>query len=477
MSNSLFEAFQALETLNEDSFNVTDDGIAKLIEFEDGDAAEEMETIIDPLAETDEDLQASYIGKAILNCIICQSKIYKDPSEITLSEDDSLVNVGEECPYCQSPDGYKVIGQVAEYNPAESEETTDEITDVKIDEEPVEIEEIDADNTSTKTEPIKESIGSYDYIDYNDIPEDLFAKIEAVLPEGCEYDRALMFNNKATAKAAADAIEALNIGIYADVEYSEYSDNYPFILNLSVNDLDILEESVKTREEIVKEEGSYDAMDESIKTKAGVRKARALRKNKNLDEDFNKVDIETDTSKMTMTSDENGKVTVTTEPIENAVEEIPAETITPVSTEVEAEIMDTPVEEPEYQDFEIDEFDETEFDGLGEGYLKRVYENVESYKTTKGSINGNTLKLEGVIKFKSGKEAKTNFVFESKTVTKSGKLKLIGENQQFAKGKKSFTLTGRADGKKLIAEGLTYNYRAKDAKTGASKRLYATVNR
>ena len=382
MSNSLFEAFQALETLNEEVFNVTDDGIAKLKEFEDGDSMEEMETIIDPLAETDEDLQASYLGKAILNCIICQSKIYKDPSEITISEDDSLVNVGEECPYCQSPDGFKVIGQVAEYNPAESEETTDEITDVEIDDEPVEIEE----------EP-------------------------------------------------------------------------------------------KTREEIVEEEGSYDAMDESIRTRRGIRKANSMKENKEiaedekLEEDFNKVDIETDTSKMTMTSDENGKVTVTTEPIENAVEEVPAETIAPVSTEVEAEIMDTPVEEPEYQDFEIDEFDETEFDGLGEGYLKRVYENVESYKTTKGSVNGNTLKLEGIISFKSGKQAKTNFVFESKTVTKSGKLKLIGENQQFAKGKKSFTLTGKVDGKKLIAEGLTYNYRAKDAKTGASKRLYGTVNR
>lgn len=395
MSNSLFEAFQALETLNEEVFNVTDDGIAKLKEFEDGDSVEEMETIIDPLAETDEDLQASYLGKAILNCIICQSKIYKDPSEVVLSEDDSLVNVGEECPYCQSPDGFKVIGQVAEYNPAE-EETTDEITDVEIDDEPVEVEE---------TEVVEDEV----------------------------------------------------------------------------------EEPVKTREEIVDEEGSYDAMDESIKTKAGLKKIKSTKPVKEdveevvedeekLEEDFNKVDIETDTSKMTMTSDENGKVTVTTEPIENAVEEVPAETIAPVSTEVEAEIMDTPVEEPEYQDFEIDEFDETEFDGLGEGYLKRVYENVDSYKTTKGSLVGDTLKLEGIIKFKSGKEAKTNFVFESKTVTKSGKLKLIGENQQFAKGKKSFTLTGKVDGKKLIAEGLTYNYRAKDS-NGISRRLYGRVAR
>ena len=394
MSNSLFEAFQALETLNEEVFDVSGDGIAKLKEFEDGDTVEEMETIIDPLAETDEDLQASYLGKAILNCIICQSKIYKDPSEVVLSEDDSLVNVGEECPYCQSPDGFKVIGQVAEYNPAESEETTDEITDVKIGDE-------------------EDSIS-----------------IETTGKKGFE--------------AAGAAMDKFN------------------------EDNDLLDESVKTREEIVEEEGSYDAMDESIITRKGIQKQSSMK------EDFNKVDIETDTSKMTMTSDDNGKVTVTTEPIETASE---IETIAPVSTEVEAEIMDTPAEEPEYQDFEIDEFDETEFDALGESYLKRVYENVNSYKTTKGSIKGNQLKLEGIINFKSGKQAKTNFVFESKTVTKTGKLKLIGENQQFAKGKKSFTLTGRADGKKLIAEGLTYNYRAKDAKTGASKRLYGTVSR
>ena len=368
MSNSLFEAFQALEILNEDTFDVTNDGIAKLKEFEDGDNIDEFETIIDPLAETDEDLQASYLGKAILNCIICQSKIYKDPSDVTLSEDESLVNVGEECPYCQSPDGYKVIGQVAEFKP---EEEKDEITDVKIDEEPVEI----------------------------------------------------------------------------------------------VDD-EIIEESVKTREEIVKEDGSYDAMDESIKTRAGVRKARALRKNENLDEDFNKVDIETDTSKMTMASDENGKVTVTTEPIEST-ENI--ETIAPVSDEMGAEIK-----EPEYKDYDIDEFDESEFDTLGEGYLKRVYENVASYKTTKGSVQGNKLKLEGVITFKSGKKATTNFIFESKTVTKTGKLKFIGENKQFAKGKKSFTLTGKVDGTKLIAEGLTYNYKAKDS-SGDSKRVYGTV--
>ena len=433
MSNSLFEAFQALETLNEEVFNVTDDGIAKLKEFEDGDSIEEMETIIDPLAETDEDLQASYLGKAILNCIICQSKIYKDPSEITISEDDSLVNVGEECPYCQSPDGFKVIGQVAEYNPAESEETTDEITDVEIDDEPVEIEE----EPKTREEIVEEE-GSYDAMDESIRTRD-----------GIRKARRLK--------------EAQHVQDHFVIEFDTYQEYLDGIKKYEAAGY-----VVDTDETIKDGDGRY------VIEVFGDREDIAFDP---LQEGFNKVDIETDTSKMTMTSDDNGKVTVTTEPIENAVEGVPAETIAPVSTEVEAEIMNTPAEEPEYQDFEIDEFDETEFDGLGEGYLKRVYENVESYKTTKGSVKGNTLKLEGVIKFKSGKQAKTNFVFESKTVTKSGKLKLIGENQQFAKGKKSFTLTGKVDGKKLIAEGLTYNYRAKDAKTGASKRLYGTVNR
>lgn len=340
MSNSLFEAFQTLETLDEDMFNVTTDGIAKLKEFENGDSIEEYETIIDPLAETDEDLKDSYLGKAILNCIICQSKIYKDPSEITLSEDESLVNVGEECPYCQSPDGYKVIGQVAEFKPEDSENDSSEI------------------DTTLESEPKSTEI---------------------------------------------------------DLEVEE-----------------------------------KDELDEAIRTKRGVKKIQSVK------EDLNKVDIETDESKLTVTSDENGQVSVTTTPKVNEIAE-------PMSVE------------PEFVDYDFDEFDEEEFDDLGESYLKRVYENVDSYKTTKGSVKGNTLKLEGIINFKSGKKAKTEFIFESSMATKTGKVKFTGMNEQFAKGKKSFTLTGKVNGKKLIAESLTYNYRAKDAKSGNSTKLYGTV--
>ena len=45
-----------------------------------------------------------------------------------------------------------------------------------------------------------------------------------------------------------------------------------------------------------------------------------------------------------------------------------------------------------------------------------------------------------------------------------------------SRGKKSFTLNGTINNKKLVSESLTYNYRTKDS-TGKSTRVYGTVKR
>lgn len=374
--NYLMEAFQALKglDLNEEVFDITDDGIAKANNFMDYE--DEVETVIDPLAETEEDLQDSYIGKAILDCVICQSKIYKDPNEVVIDEETNLANVGEICPYCQSVDGYKIIGQVSEYNPEENTEvkTDDTDTDVKV--EP-----------KTDEENVDESIRSKKGI----------RKLPA-MKEGC-----------------------------AKKECSEE--------------------------------------DKRAKLKAKLAKQR---KDKAVKEDLNNVQIETDKE----------RITVSSEPKESTP--VSDETITPVDDETKAKFkVENPDsgDEPGIVDIDINEFDENDFDELGEKYLRNVYENVLSYKTVKGSTNGNKLKLEGVITFKSGKKAKTNFVFEAKTVTKTGKLKFLGENTQFAKKKNAFTLTGRARKGKLFVESLNYNYSAKDTKTGKAQRLYGTVSK
>lgn len=221
--------------------------------------------------------------------------------------------------------------------------------------------------------------------------------------------------------------------------------------------------------------------------------------NESLKESFEKATIETADSKLSMESDDSGKVTVVSEPkkVDEDTYEGP-ETIAPVAEEtadvIEANTEESKSEEapegeeesmeevetekdmPEdSEDIDIDEFDENEFNSLGESYLKEVYNNVDSFKTVRGYINGDSLKLEGVITFKSGKKLNTSFLFESNLITKTGKVKLLGENLQFAQRKNSFTLTCSVKDKKLVMEALTYNYNAKDASTGKSKRIYGTV--
>lgn len=208
-----------------------------------------------------------------------------------------------------------------------------------------------------------------------------------------------------------------------------------------------------------------------------------------LTEAIENISVETDSDVVNVKPSENGKVTVEAQP-----KEIEAGTLEPVSPDTQVEIEKNneeateenseEVEETEGEDLglgeepgvdeEIEEIDETEFDELGESYLKEVYDNIKSFKTTNGYINGNKLKLEGLITFNSGKTAKTSFIFESYNITRKGKYKLIGENLQLSNNKKSFILTGDVKDKKLYLESLTYNYNARDAKNGKLSRVYGT---
>ena len=148
----LNEAFKSLDSLNEDSFVIdTDDGIDELKSFIDTQDNEvDLENIIDPLAETEEDVKDSYLGKAILECQICKSLIYKAPEEVVLNEDKTLANETEACPYCQSIGGYKVVGQVVEFKPEDKDE-------VKVEVETKETEPAE-DLTNTEKRDINEDI-------------------------------------------------------------------------------------------------------------------------------------------------------------------------------------------------------------------------------------------------------------------------------------------------------------------------------
>lgn len=268
--------------------------------------------------------------------------------------------------------------------------------------------------------------------------------------------------SQGTTKYVVDYDEPNKLKVYS-YDNTGISTAFPYVFKLDRKDL--VNNKLKNMEE----------------SKKALKNERLFR-NKKIKEAFEKVDIETDREKMSMTADETGKVTVTTEPknveetAEQVSEEEKVEVIKPLSDETEEKIIDQEQKDDDMVDIEFDELDDEEFNDLGESYLTRVYENVTGFKVLSGKIAGNTLKLEGMINFKSGKKAKTNFVFEAYTVTKSGKVKFLGENKQFAKGKKTFTLTGHVEGKKLCCESLNYNYIGKTA-AGECRKLYGTVRR
>lgn len=178
-------------------------------------------------------------------------------------------------------------------------------------------------------------------------------------------------------------------------------------------------------------------------------------KNESLEE----VEVETGDTKVEISSDEDGKITVSSEPCES--EETPednAEAIKPISDETEAEIEANDGEE----DIDIEDFDEESFDELGEGYFKNVYENVNSFKASNITTKGNKVIVEGVITFDNNVKKNTSFLFESANKTKNGKYRFIGENLNVTKGNKAFSLIGNVTDKKFLSESMNYNYRTKN---------------
>lgn len=112
----------------------------------------------------------------------------------------------------------------------------------------------------------------------------------------------------------------------------------------------------------------------------------------------------------------------------------------------------------------IDEIDEGRFDNLVNQYLASSYNNVEGYSTTAGSVDdfNNKIVLEGTIKYKSGKEKGTRFVFEARTMTKGGRVRLSGINETFSKSRNAFSLFGRIDESNCLKpESMRYSYGVK----------------
>lgn len=426
---NLNEAFKVLDALNEDTFDLTPDGIKDLARFKQTDDMTDVVDVIDTEAKDESEIKDSYVGKVILDCQVCHSKQYKDKEDVVLDDTHTLANVGEECPYCYTSDGFKVIGEVVEF-PAEEEKAEDKNP---------ELSEGICDSKQTKQlkEGIPSDISSAINKHFKPPVSDEFVELIADL-----VNRVLLEEGDDIAENIASAIDE------------------GLIYN---NDIWTIKEFY---EEATLNEGTYEKLFDDIYSIVSSIEDEDLEE-KCINEDIKDISLNTDDTHIEIAAGESGKVITVTEPIHSD------EVIVPVQPETEEEIEDG---EEEMIDVDIDEFDNDTFDELGEKYLKKVYENVKSYRTTSVSSKGNHLVVEGIIKFTSGKVSPTSFLFESTVATKDDKVCFVGKNKNITRGNKAFTIVGSVNKNKLMVESFKYNYMTKDA-TGKSSRVYGNLKK
>lgn len=155
---NLMEAFKALDKLNEDVFTVDTDGIKKLQDFvQNDDTVDELDVFsLDAEPDTVIDENECHVGDAILDCCICHSKIFKPVAEVVVDEESQVANKGEECPYCYSVEGYKVVGEVKPAEEvAEEARSEEDIDEVNISTNDVDIEIEDDDESEEKAQEVE----------------------------------------------------------------------------------------------------------------------------------------------------------------------------------------------------------------------------------------------------------------------------------------------------------------------------------
>lgn len=551
MNNYLNEAFKQLEMLNEEEFNLNDkDAVKDMKDFMGIDVDDSVE-VIDPNAETEDDLEDSYVGKVILDCVVCHSKQYKDPNEVVI-DDGELANVGEECPFCYTSDGFKVVGQVAPFDESdEDDDDQDEDDDYDEDED----DDSEFESWRTRIQECLKRLNEAEMSDEDKADTDTLANIyvktqqranaaltpdeKAVLAKyGLSRDSGTKNIvdkdwNKLVQRRRGQDSDKVNLAdrarkmgpraknnkdLYLAFRSSDTTDSHDArgryrqtyqrqrniansanmqepvqqmknalhsrnFANKELNNIDANAED-RRQKEINRHNDAMAAIDNDAKWRRKTYSDSKERNQKTIDkllkrktdESLERVEVETDDQVLSMSQDDTGKLTVSSTPVET--------TIVPVSDETQQDIElhtdDVNAEDAELNSendaLDIDDFDEQSFDELGEGYLKRVYENVDKYKTTAVKTSGKKLTVEGLITFKSGNTKSTQFIFEAKS-NKNNSFKFVGENAQISRGKKSFAISGSLNNKQFVVESFNYNYRGKDSQTGKSVRLYGTLKR
>lgn len=529
---NLSEAFKQLDCLNEDVFEVSDKGIEELKDFRDSDDSDDTIEVIDPEAENKEEIKDSYVGKIICQCNVCKSLVYFDKDNIQIDEENGTVNADEECPFCFTNSGYSIVGEVAPYSDYQVEATDEDGNKVDVE---VEVE-VDGKKVSNESKPIKESI-DLSVTDYEGILKFVTKGVQtdgkisrtigtgdleiSITPDDDSINRVISaaesigFNEVdrfiddsptqgdswvvltkqsregkcvlAIVFNAEHDYAFVNAGYDEDEDYEYFNESLENVkLDTGDQEIEITardEKSTLGKDEMTapldgdteteitsNDDKDSETEEKDEKLSLGKRKNESVRGNKmrkNCSESLDSIKLDDGNQKIEIKTKEKEdlpKDSMMVPPSDDTLEDILSD------EEIDEEPMP---EDGDIVDVDVDEVEDESFNRLGESFLKKVYENVKSFRTTSAATNGNTLVLEGLITFKSGKSKPTTFKFEANKINSKGKIRFLGENKDISSGRKSFALNCKVSKKAIIPESMTYNYVARGL--NESQRVTGTV--
>ena len=88
------------------------------IEIVDDEAVEEVPADDEPL---EDEFVEDEPRRVIVECSKCGALVIKDEADVVVDEESDLVNVEDECEYCEEANGYSIVGVVAPYEPEDAD--------------------------------------------------------------------------------------------------------------------------------------------------------------------------------------------------------------------------------------------------------------------------------------------------------------------------------------------------------------------
>ena len=439
---NLMEAFKALDQLNEDVFSVDAEGIKKLNDFMQNDDSVDELSVFDIDSTEDDairDDEECNEGDMILDCCVCHSKVFKPISEVVVDEESQIANAGEECPYCFSVEGYKIVGQVKasgeeeasvdEEVSASDEDSIQGEPDVAEEVLDVPFSDLDSDEEDEVQESVKDRIIKCRMKDRRiDESIDLLTKDNTIA--------SLLRDNMDKLSSITDVNE-LRDAIMDLVNESDIA-NKPAALKLKRDHY-----SKKSVGALLSTIGTYMTGEKVIKVGRNSTKSRkeSFKHRRTIKESFKHRRITENVDTIKITSDD---ITISMDSDNDEDESIEGTNdnfvIEPVSDEAKEQI-------------DFNSIDRESAEDAIEESLKESFGNVKFFRCSNIVPRNNRFIVEGVIGFNSGRKRNTNFVFKPRKITES-KVIFKGYSKELQESVKSMSLVCRNRGKKCIAESL-----------------------